>query len=502
MNFLRNALALSALLLFVVAPQSLSEKIRTTSAQAPDSSLKKQNVNDLDYATFPKRKNSEAAVIEWGHSAIINAVDAVAATFGVQPTSGAFFEVEASPLLASPLNAHVPLDNCDDVVGNIVLMTSSREMSFLDLALRAKDCEAAALVVVLVPEDDEGEGEAGADYIYPMEGDGDDEEAASIDFPCVMISLSSGNMLASAGEDQKSMPDRVRLYSGGDRPYFEDVSQISPMVYLIHNLLAGDEEADYLIGLAKNKVSKYDGEPNYLEGTAETSPQKSSLSRSFLWKGKFLDSTISAIDERIQQVTGFPPEHLSDFQVNMYESNGFESPHYDSMKSFYHEQSASILIFLTDGHEGGELVFPAADPPIKIRPKKGMGVVWHNSDENGQLDNHSVHGELRVAGNDAGDVKYTVKKWVFAQPQSHTRSIILPILFIPFGGQAPAFVKSFYNFCLTKWGADTGCERFHQTVIMILGLLVCGIVSIIGKLKDNMEKKKPEEKGKDSKKKK
>jgi len=37
-----------------------------------------------------------------------------------------------------------------------------------------------------------------------------------------MVSLNSGNMLAQGGED--GMPDRVRIYKGGDRPYFEDVS--------------------------------------------------------------------------------------------------------------------------------------------------------------------------------------------------------------------------------------------------------------------------------------
>ncbi|GMH50541.1 hypothetical protein TrLO_g14009 [Triparma laevis f. longispina] len=479
------SILLTFLLLNILLVVGEGKKIRSLGKEG-DGTRKKQNVNDLEYTVFPKRQNTEAAVLEWGHSAIINAIDAVSSSFGVQPTSGAFFEVEASPVLGEPLDGEGgDFRNCEEVRGNIVVVTSGR-VEFVELAGMARDCEAAALVVVLVPEDETND--TSADYIYPMSGSSNPTLASSIDFPCVMISLSSGNMLASAGEDGKGMPERVRLYSGGDRPYFEDVSQVGPMVYLIHNLLGGEEEGEHLIDLAKSKVSKYTGEPNYLEGTSETSPTKSSLSRGYLWKGKFLDSTISAIDERIQQVTGFPPEHLSDFQINMYESGGFESPHYDSMKSFYHEQSASILIFLTDGHEGGELIFPAADPPIKIKPKKGMGVVWHNSDENGQLDNLSVHGELRLTG-DTSDVKYTVKKWVFAQPQSHTRSILLPILFIPFGGQAPEFVKNFYNFCLMKWGADTGYDRFHQAVTTILGLLIISIITVVGKTRELMEKK-------------
>eukprot|EP00518_Triparma_eleuthera_P013106 CAMPEP_0182480950 /NCGR_PEP_ID=MMETSP1319-20130603/36581_1 /TAXON_ID=172717 /ORGANISM="Bolidomonas pacifica, Strain RCC208" /LENGTH=123 /DNA_ID=CAMNT_0024682513 /DNA_START=191 /DNA_END=558 /DNA_ORIENTATION=+ len=99
----------------------------TSSSSVP--APKKQNINTLNYSTFPRRLNSEAAVIEWGHSAIINAVDAVAASFGTRPDQGAFFEVEASPVLASPLDGSEELENCDDVGGNIVLMTTSEGMT-------------------------------------------------------------------------------------------------------------------------------------------------------------------------------------------------------------------------------------------------------------------------------------------------------------------------------------------------------------------------------------
>jgi len=43
--------------------------------------------------------NSEAAVLEWGHSAIINAIDAVAAEFGPQTDDGSYFEIESGVVL-------------------------------------------------------------------------------------------------------------------------------------------------------------------------------------------------------------------------------------------------------------------------------------------------------------------------------------------------------------------------------------------------------------------
>jgi len=318
---------------------------------------KKTNVNDLEYEEFPKRTNEEAAVIEWGHSAIINAVDGVVANFGVQPTLGAFFEVEATPVLGVPLDGYIDensndpespsytLTNCDALVGNILILTSSSHFTPVDLASKAAKCEAAALVVVYVFEENQPE------YIFPMKTkEGEEEAAGKIDFPVIMISLTSGNMLASAGPDGASMPERVRMYAGGDRPYFEDVSVDSPMVYLIHNLLANDDECEYLVKAGEGVVVTFEGKANYLEGTEEVlqAGGKVDVSRGMFWRGMLKDPTLKAIDERIQQVTGFPPEHLSDFQVNKYVHNGFHSPHYDSLQSLYHEQSASILIFLND----------------------------------------------------------------------------------------------------------------------------------------------------------
>jgi len=53
---------------------------------------------NLSYNVFPTRSTEEAAVVEWGSSAIISALDAAVATFGPQTSLGAFFEVETAPM--------------------------------------------------------------------------------------------------------------------------------------------------------------------------------------------------------------------------------------------------------------------------------------------------------------------------------------------------------------------------------------------------------------------
>jgi len=180
-----------------------------------------QSLQDLEYAVYPIRSQEEAAVIEWGHSAIISALDAAVAEFGPQTVDAALLEVETQPVLADPVNGvfaaadtttideatatkPTKLNNADAVHGNVVVMTNTGLSSSssssaadgggltgVDLAILAQNSGAAALVVVNV--DDER-----PDDIYRLTVGDQVEEAAAIDIPVVVISLSSANVLTSA----------------------------------------------------------------------------------------------------------------------------------------------------------------------------------------------------------------------------------------------------------------------------------------------------------------
>ena len=53
------------------------------------------------------------------------------------------------------------------------------------------------------------------------------------------------------------------------------------------------------------------------------------IDRVTLWKGGIAGKLFKDIDERISQVTGFPPEHFSDFQVNKYVEGSSYEEHFD-----------------------------------------------------------------------------------------------------------------------------------------------------------------------------
>ena len=163
-----------------------------------------------------------------------------------------------------PSDLELPkLTNANYVEGNMVIMTDAAGLSGVAMARIAKISGAAALMVVNTDQD-------AGDYIFSLEPESDEEAkyaAEHIDIPVIMVSLQAGNVIttALATDDMDpaivnsggALPDRVRLYAGGDRPFFEDAVSRAPVVYLIHNMLTG-EECDDLIRLADGKYDRVD----------------------------------------------------------------------------------------------------------------------------------------------------------------------------------------------------------------------------------------------------
>jgi hypothetical protein len=150
---------------------------RTKSSSSSSSS--QRNLQDLNYRVYPRRTPEEAAVLEWGHSALISAIDASVAHFGPQTSEAALFEVETTPVVAEPThgwngagsvkefvkaweessdediqnNITIPrLDNADQVRGNLVVMTDTAGMTGVQMALIAQESGAEGLLIVHVDD--------------------------------------------------------------------------------------------------------------------------------------------------------------------------------------------------------------------------------------------------------------------------------------------------------------------------------------------------------------
>lgn len=437
--------------------------------------------------------------------------------------------METAPVLANPIDGvgkkntedlidmELPkLDNADQVEGNMVIMTDAAGLSGVALARIAKESGAAALMVVNTDQN-------AGDYIYSLEPENEEElkyAEENIDIPVIMVSLQAGNVIttALATDDMATevvntggaLPDRVRLYAGGDRPFFEDAVSKSPVVYLIHNMLTL-EECDGLMSMADGKYDRVDdttGINNYLENamasekTGEATAKN--IDRVTLWKGGIAGKLIKDIDERISQVTGFPPEHFSDFQINKYTAGSSYEPHFDINPA--NGIMATITIFLNDvlQDQGGEFIFsaPMADDgngdgePVYISPTKGLAIVHHNTDDKYNFDQSTIHQEAALLEG----YKYIAKKYVYLNPQPKHMRIVLPLMAMPFGGKLPRVFITLQTTLIDKFGLETAEVYFQKIITMIPLLLLIGIAMAVSsfvtnKLKNDGGEKK---KGKDA----
>ena len=58
----------------------------------------------------------------------------------------------------------------------------------------------------------------------------------------------------------------------------------------------------------------------------------------------------------------------------------------------------TLLLCLNDVPDdaGGETIFPYAKPPVKVRARRGLAIVFHNIAEDGDVDKYAKHGALPV----------------------------------------------------------------------------------------------------------
>lgn len=262
------------------------------------------------------------------------------------------------------------------------------------------------------------------------------------------------------------------LAAGGDRPFFEDMEAQEPMAYLIHNLLT-EAECQSLIRRAQPRLTPIT-ENDALQLTMETW-RRHNVERVLLWQGLLQGPAAKQIEERIEQVTGFPTDHYSDFIVDKYEPGSYWLSHYDTMAGG-DVPLATITIFLNEPDGGGgQLVFPStsASHPLQIKPTPGMAIVHHNTDDEQQFDVNAVHAQLPpVSG-----TLYVATKYVFAQPSSKlARRVVLPLLAWPWGGSLPRVVVQGHDWFVKQFGYEQGGAYFDKACVFVPMLLVLLLV--------------------------
>jgi hypothetical protein len=212
------------------------------------------------------------------------------------------------------------------------------------------------------------------------------------------------------------------------------------------------------------------------------------VERVMLWDGGFVKSPErKSIDERIEQVTGFPALHYSEFIIDKLEpGKSYWQPHYDTIDGSI-VPIVTITIFLTDvpdeDNGGGEIVYPSTTSntdPIKIRPIRGLAVVHHNTDSQNQFEVNSLHALLPISKNSKLKEYYIARKFILPGPVSKARRMILPILAAPYGGKLPHMFVSLYRYMIFQFGQENGDEYYDAIFFIVPGIIALLLAQLIG----------------------
>ena len=197
----------------------------------------------------------------------------------------------------------------------------------------------------------------------------------------------------------------IIIYTPKYNNIVEDYNNIKEFPNFLSN-----EECDKIIDMSKDKlfISKiYSKDEDTLASNFRNSLQH--------WLTDD-DIFIKNISDRIRKITNAKTNYTEPLQIVKYPENGYYNHHYDActqtkeicarMNLGHGPRYMTFIIYLNDDFEGGETDFPNKN--IKIKPLKGKGVLFYNTDINGNILNESLHAGLPVTKG----IKWITNKWI------------------------------------------------------------------------------------------
>ncbi|KAL5556838.1 hypothetical protein UlMin_039074 [Ulmus minor] len=136
--------------------------------------------------------------------------------------------------------------------------------------------------------------------------------------------------------------------------------------------------------------------------------------------------TLDVIEEKIARATMLPRTHGEAFNILRYEIGQRYNSHYDAFSPTEYgpqksQRVASFLLYLSDVEQGGETMFPFESGlnmngnydfqeciGLKVKPRKGDGLLFYSLFPNGTIDPTSLHGSCPVIKGQ----KWVATKWI------------------------------------------------------------------------------------------
>ncbi|KAL7607024.1 hypothetical protein Lser_V15G20011 [Lactuca serriola] len=188
---------------------------------------------------------------------------------------------------------------------------------------------------------------------------------------------------------------------------------------------ATPQQCESIIKMAKVKLA-----PSTLAlrkgETAENTKGIRTSSGMFISSSEDKTGILDLIEKKLEKATMIPRSHGESFNVLRYEIGQRYNSHYDAFNPTEYgpqksQRIASFLLYLSDVEEGGETMFPFENGEnadtnydfrkcigLKVKPRKGDGLLFYSLYPNGTIDPTSLHGSCAVVKGQ----KWVATKWL------------------------------------------------------------------------------------------
>jgi prolyl 4-hydroxylase len=149
-------------------------------------------------------------------------------------------------------------------------------------------------------------------------------------------------------------------------------------------------------------------EPSFVEepGTGKRIPHPVRTSRGMSFGPLQEDLVVNRINRRIAWLSGTEYGWGEPLHVLSYEPGEEYKPHFDALPGVDNQRLMTAIVYLNDGYEGGETVFPELD--LTVRGKPGDMILFANVDQAGKRDEKSRHAGLPVTSGR----KWIATRWI------------------------------------------------------------------------------------------
>lgn len=125
---------------------------------------------------------------------------------------------------------------------------------------------------------------------------------------------------------------------------------------------------------------------------------------------------IHALNQRIAAATATDYVQGEPLQVLRYAPGQQYKRHYDALPPGQDQRIITFLIYLNEGYDGGETIFP--DAGFRFKGSTGDALMFRNILPSGEPDLRTAH----IGGAVLNGTKYLASKWIRANPLDWARS--------------------------------------------------------------------------------